>query len=85
MFAAFPEGGMATVTAKGPRDTLEKNLAFFRCVERDPTLLDRDWSLWQSLRNLCTSNSRTKTPDGYDDLAAAIIQAADALPAHPGP
>lgn len=85
MLAAFPEGGMATVTAKGPRETLEKNLALLRRVERDPTLLDRDWSLWQSLRNLWTSSSRTKTPEGYDDLAAAIIQAADALPSHPGP
>ncbi len=85
MLAAFPEGGMAAVTAKGPRETLEKNHALFRRVENDSTLLDRDWSLWQSLRNLFTSNSRTKTPEGYDDLAAAIIHAADALPAHPGP
>ena len=85
MLAAFPEGGMATVTAKGPRETLEKNLALFHRVERAPTLLDRDWSLWQSLSNLFTSNSKTKTPEGYDDLAAAIIQAADTLPAHPGP
>jgi ATP-dependent helicase/nuclease subunit A len=85
MLAAFPEGGMAGVTAKGPRETLEKNLALFRRVDRDPTLLDRDWSLWQSLRSLFTSNSRTKTPEGYDDLALAIIQAAEALPSHPGP
>ncbi len=85
MLVAFPEGGMGTVTAKGPRETLEKNLALFRRVERDPTLLDRDWSLWQSLRNLFTSNSKTKTPEGYDDLATVIVQAADALPAHPGP
>jgi hypothetical protein len=34
MLAAFPEGGMATVTAKGPRETLEKNLALFRRVDR---------------------------------------------------
>jgi len=85
MLAAFPEGGMATVTAKGPRETLEKNLALFRLVERDPALLDRDWSLWQSLRNLFTSNRNTKTPDGYDDLALAIMQAAEVLPTHPGP
>ena len=85
MLTAFPEGGMATVTAKGPRETLEKNLALFKRVARDPDLLDNDWSIWQSLRGLFTSNSRTKTPDGYDDLAAAIMQVADALPTHPGP
>ena len=85
MIASFLEGGMATVTAKGPRETLEKNLALFRRVEREPALLDRDWDVWQSLRNLFVSNSRTKTPEGYDDLASAIMQAADALAAHPGP
>ncbi len=85
MLAAFPDGGMATVTAKGPRETLEKNHALFKRVARDPDLLDRDWRIWQSLRDVFSSNSRTKTPDGYDDLAAAIIQAANALPTHPGP
>jgi len=85
MLAAFPEGGMGAVTAKGPRETLEKNLALFRRVGRDPTLLDRDWGLWQSLRSLFTSNSRTKTPEGYDDLALTIMQAAEVLPSHPGP
>ncbi len=85
MLAAFPEGGIATVTAKGPRETLEKNLSLFRRIERDPELLGHDWSIWQSLRGLLVSNSRTKTPDGYDDLATAIMQAADVLPAHPGP
>lgn len=81
----FPEGGMETVTAKSPLETLEKNLALFRRVTQEPTLLDRDWALWQCLRKLFTSNSRTKTPDGYDDLANAIIEAADVLPVHPGP
>ncbi|WP_233092974.1 exodeoxyribonuclease V subunit beta [Paracoccus sp. IB05] len=85
MLAAFPEGGMATVTAKGPRETLEKNLSQFQRVARTPDLLNRDWSVWQGLRGLFTSNSRTKTPPGYDDLATAIMEAADALPAHPGP
>lgn len=85
MLAAFPEGGMATVTAKGPRETLEKNLALFRRVDRSPDLLDRDWTVWQSLRALFTSNSRSKTPDGYDDLATAIMEAAGVLPTHPGP
>ncbi|MBW0159656.1 UvrD-helicase domain-containing protein [Sedimentimonas flavescens] len=85
MLGAFPEGGMAGVTAKGPRETLEKNFAFFQRVQRDPALLDRDWGLWQSLRSLFISNSRTKTPEGYDELAVAIMEAANVLPVHPGP
>ena len=85
MVAAFPEGGMASVTTKGPREKLEKNLALFSRVARDRDLLDRDWALWQSLRDLFVSNSRTKTPEGYDDLAIAIMEAADVLPTLPGP
>ncbi|MDG3039839.1 UvrD-helicase domain-containing protein [Roseicyclus marinus] len=85
MLTAFPDGGMDGVTAKGPRETLENNLALFRRVERDPAMLDRDWSVWQSLRTLFISNRNSKTPDGYDDLALAIMQAAEVLPSHPGP
>ena len=85
MVTAFPDGGLASVKSKGPREKLEKELSLFRLVAKDPTLLDRDWSVWQSLRGLFTSNRNTKTPEGYDDLAAAIMQAAEALPTHPGP
>ena len=85
MFAAFPEGGMADVTAKTPRGRLERNLALFRRVEGEPGLLDRDWGAWQSLRRLFVSNSSSKTPEGYDELAKTIMRAADALPTHPGP
>lgn len=85
MVAGFPEGGMATVTAKGPREKLEKNLDLFRRVSREPELLCRNWGIWQSLRGLFTSNSKTKTPENYDNLATAIMEAADVLPTHPGP
>lgn len=85
MLEAFPEGGMATVTAKGPRGTLEENLSLFRRIERSPDLLDHDWGVWQKLRGLFISNSKSKTPEGYDDLANSIMEAADILPSHPGP
>lgn len=39
---ASPEGGMATVTANGPHEMLEKNLALFRRAAGAPDLLDRD-------------------------------------------
>ncbi|WP_428925419.1 UvrD-helicase domain-containing protein [Marinibacterium sp. SX1] len=50
-----------------------------------PGRLDADWSCWQKLRALRTSNNRSKTPDGYDTLARAVIEAAGSLPRHPGP
>lgn len=81
----FPEGGMEGVTAKGPRATLEKNKDLFAKVVRDPSLLDRDWGVWQSLRKLFVSNQNSQTPKGYDDLATAVMAAADVLPWHPGP
>ena len=85
MLEAFPDGGVAKITAKTSREAAEKDLEIFQRVSRDPTLLDRDWSIWQSLRGLFTSNRNSKTPAGYDNLALAIIAAADVLPKHPGP
>ena len=85
MIAAFPEGGMAGITAKTNVEKLEKNLALFKRVDRAPDLLDRDWELWNDLRSLFISNRSSKTPEGYDDLATAIMATADVLPSHPGP
>ncbi len=48
-------------------------------------VLERDWALWQKLRNLRQSKRGSATPDGYDALAAAVMEAANALPRHPGP
>lgn len=81
----FFEDEMDGVTAKGPRATLEKNKDLFAKVVRDPSLLDRDWGVWQSLRKLFVSNQNSRTPKGYDDLATAVMTAADVLPWHPGP
>ena len=85
MLDRFPEGGSETVIAASPRERLEKDLALFQRLQRDPSLLDRDWAAWESLRHLFVSNSRSRTPEGYDDLALAIIETANALPEMPGP
>ncbi len=79
----LPEGGMAHNTAKGNVEKLEKNLALFKRVHSSPDLLDRDWKLWNDLRGLFVSNRSSKTPEGYDDLATAIMAAADVLPTPP--
>lgn len=48
-------------------------------------VLERDWALWQKLRNLRQTKRGAATPEGYDALAAAVMEAADALPRHPSP
>lgn len=85
MIIAFPNGGAATVTNDSPRNQLEKDLRLFRLVHRDPSVLDRDWSVWQKLRKLFVSNNRSRTPAGYDSLAESIMAAAGSLVGHPGP
>ena len=47
--------------------------------------LEQDWGLWQSLRALRPSRRGCPLPEGYDELAQAVIDAANALPRHPGP
>ncbi|WP_170378709.1 UvrD-helicase domain-containing protein [Ruegeria atlantica] len=51
----------------------------------EPGALERDWKLWQKLRNLRQSKRGSQTPEGYDERAAAVVAAADCLPRHPGP
>lgn len=88
----FPEdisGNFASV--KSASDELRAN---FYSLDKGAkgTPLDDDWKLWKSLsRNadgsggMRVSNSRTKLPDGYDDLAEEVMSAAEKLPHHPGP
>lgn len=47
--------------------------------------LSTDWKLWKELRSLRKSKRGCQLPDGYDELADTVIEAADALPTHPGP
>lgn len=51
----------------------------------DESTLGSDWKLWKGLRELRKSKRGCQLPDGYDDLADAVIEAANALPTHPGP
>lgn len=82
---AFPDS-LAPLFAntKSVRDAFAKDHQSLRKAAR-PGVLDKDWALWQRLRKLRISNSRSKTPEGYDALAQAVIDAADTLPRHPGP
>lgn len=85
MLNAFPDGVSEGITVAAARTALEKGHGIFCALRDDPDRLDWDWATWQKLRGLRVSNSKTKLPDGYDDLAAAIMEAADVLPIHSGP
>jgi ATP-dependent helicase/nuclease subunit A len=47
--------------------------------------LEWNWSLWQKLRGLRLSKRGCKLPERYEELASAVMAAADALTLHPGP
>ncbi len=64
--------------------TLRKNYRDLKSAEKEIDLTE-DWSLWQRLRDLRISKRGSQLPDGYDDLAAKVMEAASALPRHPGP
>ncbi len=63
----------------------EKNFAVLTKVSRNPSLLDRDWSLWNDLRKLRISVRGGPTPEHYDALAGAVMYAAEQIVRHPGP
>jgi len=63
---------------------LKNNFYDIKRAEKE-TLLDSDWQLWKRLGNLKTYKRGSKLPLGYDDLASEVIDAAQALPKHPGP
>ena len=54
-------------------------------VAQNKDRLATDWHLWGLLRKLRTTKRNAATPEGYDGLAHAVIEAAEELPHHPGP
>ncbi|WP_429885651.1 UvrD-helicase domain-containing protein [Geoalkalibacter halelectricus] len=63
---------------------LRKNYQQLKKAQRLEAVAE-DWSLWQGLRDLRLSKRGTALPADYDDLAQAVMDAAEALPRHPGP
>lgn len=82
---AFPDSLAPQFEGNGSAvKSFTENHRDLRRAARDGAL-DRDWALWQKLRNLRLSKRGTTTPEGYDTLAAVVMEAANALPRHPGP
>lgn len=71
-------------TNKSATDALGNDYRNLRTAA-EGNALERDWGLWQSLRKLRPSKRGAALPEPYDDLAAAVMASADALPTHPGP
>jgi ATP-dependent exoDNAse (exonuclease V) beta subunit len=85
LLAAFPKS-LATGNGNKTAETaFRANFSDLRRAERIFAKGEKDWKLWQKLRALRVSMRGSPTPDGYDDLAAAVMAAADNLPLHPGP
>lgn len=74
-------------TCSGVKTATEALRKDFNNMKRavSSAVLDKEWKLWQALRDMRLSNRSTKLPDGYDDLAEQVMSAASALPLHPGP
>jgi ATP-dependent helicase/nuclease subunit A len=51
----------------------------------NPAEIEGDWGLWCSLRDLRLAKRGAPTPEGYDDLALAVMETAASLCRHPGP
>lgn len=85
MLAAFPES-LADMFAdnKTASDTLRRDFRNLHAAA-DISAIEQDWKLWAALRSLRLSKRGTKLPEGYDELAQRVIDAANELQRHPGP
>ena len=84
LLASFPQ----SLAADAPNASARKDFADNHTVLRrasEEGALDRDWKLWQSLRNLRQTKRGAPTPEGYDTAAQLVMDAAEELLRHPGP
>lgn len=85
LLTAFPRSLADEAGSAAAKTAFREN---FRALKQAQQLLaanGKDWRLWQRLRDLRLSKRGSPTPDGYDDLATAVMLAADSLVSHPGP
>lgn len=69
---------------KGATEELKNNYWDLKKAEKGDTL-DSDWNLWHGLREMRISKKGSAMPDGYDDLASTVMEAASNIVHHPGP
>lgn len=85
MLEAFPRGIAEIGTSAAAKNDFRANHADLRAAQRMLNTGAKNWRLWQKLRALRQTKRGSPTPEGYDDLAGAVMAAADKLAIHPGP
>ena len=85
LLAAFPASLEDLFTVQAATTDFRNNFRELRRAQRLLAAGGKDWNQWQKLRKLRLSVGKCPTPEGYDDLAGAVMEAADALAHHPGP
>ena len=78
---AFPDGIADQFDIPAQTKEFRDNHATLRALGRDPV----DWPTWEKARTLRQTKRGAPTPDGYDDLVGAVMEAAEGLIRHPGP
>ncbi len=84
LLAAFPDNLAVTAANDTARREFE---AGYRALQdaREVGRIEDDFALWIRLSRLRMSKRGAPTPDGYDNLAGTVIEAASRLHQHPGP
>tara|TARA_R110000772_G_scaffold268734_1_gene398394 strand:- start:19577 stop:22738 length:3162 start_codon:yes stop_codon:yes gene_type:complete len=85
LLLAFPRSLAEGAGSVAAQTAFRDNFRTLKQAERLLATGRKDWKLWQKLRDLRQSKRGSPTPDGYDQLAAAVMAAADGLIFHPGP
>ena len=83
LLKAFPNSMVAQGRSQAAKKNLARDFRNLQAVGRGEQ--QYDWNLWQQLRDCVVSSGHTKLPEDYDELAKRVIDAANALPQHPGP
>ena len=79
----WPEGVDTVGMNETARATFRQDHATLRALHAGGVA--SDWAAWERARELRLSKRGTPTPEGYDDMARAVMAAAEGLVRHPGP
>ena len=79
----WPDGIDTAAMKDGPREDFRKDHAVLKALHAGGVA--SDWAAWEKARELRLSKRGTPTPEGYDDMARAVMDTAEGLVRHPGP
>lgn len=86
LLEVFPESLAAKhATSATAKAEFNRDFDNLRRALDDPAALEQDWPLWRALGDLRLTKRGCPTPDGYDERAQLVMDAAASLSTHPGP